>query len=68
MKKILDKCDAKLATLSCSMKSNKFRKGDGVFTMVIAAAIGTLVLIGFYIVAKGGLTSWGNSIKTLVTM
>lgn len=48
--------------------TKKFRKGEGVFTLVIGAAIGTLVLIGFYLVAKDGLSAWGTSFKTLVTL
>ena len=59
--------------LNCKIKKDKtlsnLRKGEGgIMTMVVAAAITTLVLIGFYLVAKSGLTSWGESFKKLVSM
>lgn len=69
MRKFIKSCDEKAINMVCAMKSKNFRKADGgVFTLVIGAAIGTLVLIGFYLVAKDGLSAWGSSFKTLVTM
>lgn len=69
MKKYIRKYDEKAIDVICSLKAKRFRKGDGgVFTLVIGAAIGTLVLIGFYLVAKDGLSAWGSSFKSLVSM
>lgn len=51
-----------------TFKNTKFRKGDGVFLLVIGAAIGTLILIGFYLLAKDGLGAWGQSFRTLVSL
>ena len=68
MKKLMYACDEQILK-SKTKFSRKFRKADGgVFTMVLGAAIGALVLIGFYLVAKQGLTTWGDSFQALVTM
>lgn len=67
MKKMIDKCNSKLIQMQVSKK--KFRKGDGgVFTMVLGAAIGALVLIAFHLVAKNGIGTWGESFSKLVTL
>lgn len=69
MNKFISNCDNKAIKLYSSCKNRRFRKGDGgVFTLVLGAAIGTLVLIGFYLVAKDGLSSWGESFKAMVTL
>lgn len=69
MKKVFDLCESKALQMYNSHNTKKFRKGDGgVFVLVAGAALGTLVLIGFYLIAKEGLGSWGESFKTLVTM
>lgn len=47
----------------------KMRKADGgVFTMVMGAAIGTLILISFYKIARYGLESWSEAFVKLVNM
>lgn len=68
MSKLFSKCEEKCLYFNNVLNTKKFRKGEGVFTLVIGAAIGTLVLIGFYLVAKDGLATWGNSFKTMVTL
>ena len=69
MKKLFLFCDNKALQMYNSHNIKKFRKGDGgVFVLVAGAALGTLVLIGFYLIAKDALGSWGESVKTLVTM
>lgn len=69
MRTFIEKCDVKAFKLHNTLTTRKFRKGDGgVFTLVIGAAIGTLVLIGFYLVAKDGLGTWGTSFKSMVSM
>lgn len=69
MRKVFDFCENKALKVYNSCNSKRFRKGDGgVFVLVAGAALGTLILIGFYIIAKDGLNSWGSSFKTLVTM
>lgn len=69
MNKFISACENKALQLHNSLSARKFRKGDGgVFTLVVGAAIGTLVLIGFYLVAKEGLSTWGDSFKSLVTL
>lgn len=49
-------------------KKIAFRKGDGVGNMVMGAAIGTLIIIAFFIIVKAGLGIWGESFKELVSM
>lgn len=66
--RFLQKADSILTNSVLSIKNKKFRKGDGIFLLVIGAAIGTLILIGFYLLAKDGLGEWGKSFKTLVSM
>lgn len=66
--KVLNNMNLKLSNAKNSIKNRRFRKGDGVFLLVIGAAIGTLILIGFYLLAKEGLGSWGQAFKTLVSM
>lgn len=69
MKKVFDFCENKALQMYNSHNVKKFRKGDGgIFVLVAGAALGTLILIGFYLIAKDGLNSWGTSFKTLVTM
>ena len=69
MNKFISNFENKAIQLHKYCNAKKFRKGDGgVFTLVLGAAIGTLVLIGFYLVAKDGLASWGQAFKTMVTL
>ena len=49
-------------------KIKKIRKGDGVFVMVLGTAIGALVLIAFFLIAKDTISAWGESAKELVKM
>lgn len=47
----------------------KMRRADGgVFTMVMGAAIGTLILISFYKIARHGLENWRDAFIELVKM
>lgn len=69
MNKFISNCENKAIQLHNCLSTRKFRRGDGgVFTLVLGAAIGTLVLIGFYLVAKDGLSAWGESFKAMVTL
>lgn len=69
MRKTYNFCQDKMLKVYNTLGTRKFRKGDGgVFVLVAGAALGTLVLIGFYLISKDSLGAWGNSFKTLVTM
>lgn len=69
MNKLISNLENKSIKLYNCCSSHKFRRGDGgIFTIVLGAAIGTLVLIGLYLVVKDVLPIWAQSLKTMVTL
>lgn len=66
MKKIINKIDEQAIKLHTKFSFSGFKKGEGMPVMVLAAALGAIILISFYIISRDGLTTWGVSFKKLV--